>query len=79
MMNVHFILTDQAVYSLDSRYGFKNRISLRNIEKITTNRKDKYLNIYENNGVYEFSMPLEIKNRIEEAALKIGNDIGNNN
>ena len=67
-LNAHFILTDQAIYLADSSYGFKKRISLANIEKISINSKDKFVIIFDNTGIHEFSIPLDISNQIKETA-----------
>lgn len=72
LMNVNFVLTDQAIYILDSSYGFKKRISLLDIEKLAIN-KDSYLVIYEILGIHEFSLPQHFSDSIKQACAIKGN------
>ena len=75
LMNVYFVMTDQAIYTLDSSYGFKHRIDLRSIEKLSINQKSGYLVIYESLGIHEYSLPLTISKSIQESARKLGKNI----
>ena len=73
MMNIYFLLTDLAVYTLDSSYSFLTRFLLRNIEKIEISYKDENVLIHEIENIHEFSLPVSLTEKIKEAAWKLGN------
>jgi hypothetical protein len=75
IMNLHFIMTDQAIYTLDSSYGFKNRFMLAEIEKIIVDKENNYVIIYEPDGAHEFSLPLKVTAKIKKAASQCGKRI----
>ena len=73
--NVFFLMTDNAVYTLDDNYTLKNKFLLNKIEKVSINKKNQYLVIYEEGGVHMFTLPIKYSESIKQYASKIGNKI----
>ena len=73
--DTNFVLTDEAVYSLDLFFNFVFCFSLKKIDKIVFNKKEEYAVIYEQDGVHIFRISLEVCEKIKEEARKVENKI----
>jgi hypothetical protein len=73
--NLYFIMTDESIYTLDVSYKYKTKFSLTSIEKITINKKNEYIVIYEDAGVHIFTLPLSYTDIIKQECMKLGNKI----
>lgn len=71
--NIIFVMTNEAIYTLDKKCMFKNRFLISLVEKISISQKEKYLVLYEEGGVHVFAIDISYAEKIQTASRKVGN------
>ena len=71
--NIIFLMTEEAIYTLDKHCKFRGKVFLTKIEKMIVNRKSELVVVYEEQGVHVFSVPITYSETIQQYSWKLGN------
>ncbi|OMJ96347.1 hypothetical protein SteCoe_86 [Stentor coeruleus] len=68
MINGIFVVTESAIYHVDTSYAFVKRIDLKNIDKIVYTNRENCMAIYEDLDISEYNLKIGVCEKVRQAA-----------